>query len=499
MKCNLLTTALLAMSLSACTQAAGGGDTAKSPTIAPTASAATSTSLVTGLPDFTALVEKEGKAVVNISTTQTIHREPVQLGGSDPYEIFRQFGFPVPRQNLQPHDEKRSSLGSGFIIDRDGYILTNRHVIAGADEIVVKLNNKREFKAKVIGADERSDVALIKIDAKNLPVVDIGSSSQTKVGEWCIAIGSPFGLENTVTAGIVSAKGRNLPGEDNIVPKIQTDAAVNPGNSGGPLFNVRGEVIGINQQIYSQSGGYMGLSFAIPIDDAMNVVEQLRASGKVVRGRIGVAVQNLNDDLASSFGLNDKRGALVGSVEPDSPAGKAGMQAGDVILKFNGKDVGDSTELQRLVGETKPGSKVQVVIWRNRAEKTLDISVAALPTTTEAASDDTGGHGKNSDAAKPTLNAFGLAVRDADAQTLAKLNIKGGVLVTHVSGAAEDAGLRPGAVIIGVGTEEVKSAEKLVEILAKVKVGHSVALRVAGPNGSGASFLSLKLPDHSSE
>ncbi|MBV8464692.1 MAG: trypsin-like peptidase domain-containing protein, partial [Burkholderiales bacterium] len=303
MKINPLAAALLALALSACTQAEDSGSAAKTAVVAsPVSTSAASLPVVTGVPDFSTLVEREGKAVVNISTTQTIHREPGQFGGDDPFQIFRQFGFQVPQMpQQQRRDEKRSSLGSGFIIDADGYILTNRHVIDGADEILVKLNDKREFKAKVVGADERSDVALIKISAKDLPVVDIGSSAKTKVGEWCIAIGSPFGLENTVTAGIVSATGRNLPGDDNIVPKIQTDAAVNPGNSGGPLFNVYGQVIGINQQIYSQSGGYIGLSFAIPIDDAMNVVAQLRANGKVTRGRIGVSIQGLTDDLAAEF------------------------------------------------------------------------------------------------------------------------------------------------------------------------------------------------------
>ncbi len=309
------------------------------------------------LPDFTDLVEKQGATVVNISTTQTV-RSPLgspqapQLQEDDPfYEFFRRF---VP--NPGPREFQNNSLGSGFIISTDGYILTNAHVVEAADEINVKLNDKREFKAKVIGSDKRTDIALIKIEATGLPAVRFGDPNKLKVGEWVIAIGSPFGFENSVTAGIVSAKGRSLP-QENFVPFIQTDAAVNPGNSGGPLFNMAGEVIGINSQIYSRTGGFMGLSFAIPIDVANDIATQLKTGGRVTRGRIGVVIQPVTRELAESFGLPKPAGALVSSVEKGSPAEKAGIEAGDVILKFNGRDVTSSEDLPRLVGGTKPGSE----------------------------------------------------------------------------------------------------------------------------------------------
>ncbi len=312
------------------------------------------------LPDFTDLVEKQGPAVVNISTTQTVRSQlgapqMPQLQEDDPfYEFFRRF---VP--NPGPREFQNNSLGSGFIISADGYILTNAHVVEAADEINVKLNDKREFKAKVIGSDKRTDIALIKIDAAGLPSVKFGDPNKLRVGEWVIAIGSPFGFENTVTAGIVSAKVRSLP-QENFVPFIQTDAAVNPGNSGGPLFNMRGEVVGINSQIYSRTGGFMGLSFSIPIDVANDIATQLKTTGKITRGRIGVVIQPVTKELAESFGLPKPAGALVSSVEKGSPADKAGIEAGDVILKFDGKPVTSSEDLPRLVGATKPATKVAV-------------------------------------------------------------------------------------------------------------------------------------------
>src|SRR5512140_605983 len=313
------------------------------------------------LPDFTELVEKQGPAVVNISTAQTMRAHPQipqmpNLDENDPFfEFFRR--FMPPNQGESPREFSTRSLGSGFIISADGYLLTNAHVVEGADEITVRLTDKREFKAKLIGTDKRTDVALIKIDATGLPAVRIGDPNKLKVGEWVLAIGSPFGFDNTVTAGIVSGKGRTLP-QENFVPFIQTDAAVNPGNSGGPLFNMRGEVVGINSQIYSRTGGYMGLSFAIPIDVAMDVQGQLRTSGRVARGRIGVVIQEVTRDLATSFGLDRARGALVNQVEKGGPAEKAGLEVGDIITRFDGKAVGSSSDLPRMVGGTRPGAKV---------------------------------------------------------------------------------------------------------------------------------------------
>src|SRR5207245_2723506 len=323
------------------------------------------------LPDFTRLVEEQGSAVVNISTTQAVRRTSAlpQIPGMEDDEIQEFFRRFIPRQQPGvpgpgpgPRSESRS-LGSGFILSADGYIMTNAHVLEGADEINVRFTDKREFKAKVVGADRRTDRALIKIDATGLPAVRMGDPNRLKVGEWVVAIGSPFGFDSTVTAGIVSAKGRSLP-QENFVPFIQTDVAINPGNSGGPLFNMRGEVVGINSQIYSRTGGFMGLSFAIPIDVAMEVQSQLRQFGRVSRGRIGVVIQEVSKELAESFGLSRPSGALVNSVEKGGPAEKAGVETGDIILKFDGKSVSTSSELPRIVGSTKPGNKVALEVWR---------------------------------------------------------------------------------------------------------------------------------------
>src|SRR5687767_12645884 len=332
------------------------------------------------LPDFTELVEKQGPAVVNISTTQSV-RNPLlpqvpNLQEDDPfYEFFRRF-MPQPGPGT-PREFQSQSLGSGFIISADGFVLTNAHVVEAADEITVKLTDKRELKARVIGSDKRTDIALLKIDATGLPFVRFGNPERLRVGEWVVAIGSPFGFENTVTAGIVSAKGRSLP-QENFVPFIQTDVAVNPGNSGGPLFNLRGEVVGINSAIYSRTGGFMGLSFAIPIDVANNIVEQLKTAGRVIRGRIGVVIQPLTKELADSFGLTKPQGALVSSVEKGGPAEKAGVEPGDVILRFDGKPVSSSEDLPRLVGGTRPGSKASLQVWRNKQTRDLPVVVAEL-------------------------------------------------------------------------------------------------------------------------
>ncbi|MBT9613869.1 MAG: DegQ family serine endoprotease, partial [Burkholderiales bacterium] len=373
-----------------------------------------------GLPDFTELVEKEGAAVVNISTTQTVRDRGLfpqmpNIPEDDPiYEFFKRF---MPPQQGGPREFQTHSLGSGFIISQDGYVLTNAHVVDRADEVLVKLTDKREFKAKVIGADRRTDVALIKIDAKNLPVVILGDPGKMKVGEWVIAIGSPYGFENSVTAGIVSAKGRALPG-DNFVSFIQTDVAVNPGNSGGPLFNLRGEVVGVNSQIYSRTGGYMGLSFAIPIDLAMDIVGQLKGSGKVSRGRLGVQIQEVTAELAASFGLKDAKGAIISSIEKGSPAERGGMQPGDVILKFEGKEVASSSELPRMVGAIKPGSKVKVEIWRNRAAKELTLTLGEWETDTVAA---------KAEPQPEKANKLGLTLAELSAEDKRSLKVENGL------------------------------------------------------------------------
>ncbi|HEV7800430.1 MAG TPA: Do family serine endopeptidase, partial [Burkholderiales bacterium] len=336
--------------------------------------------LAAQLPDFTDLVEKYGATVVNVSTTQT-NRNPLagrvpNIPEDDPfYEFFRRF-MPNPGPGA-PREFQSQSLGSGFIISADGFVLTNAHVVEAADEITVKLTDKRELKAKVIGADRRTDIALLKIEASGLPFVRFGDPNKLRVGEWVVAIGSPFGFENSVTAGIVSAKGRSLP-QENFVPFIQTDVAVNPGNSGGPLFNLRGEVVGINSAIYSRTGGFMGLSFAIPIDVANDITQQLKTGGRVIRGRIGVVIQPVTKELADGFGLTKPTGALVNSVEKGGPAEKAGVEPGDVILRFDGKPVTSSEDLPRVVGGTRPGSRVAMQIWRNKAARDVQVTVAEL-------------------------------------------------------------------------------------------------------------------------
>jgi len=331
------------------------------------------------LPDFSALVEQNGPAVVNISTTAAPVRVQMQIPqipgepGDPIQEFFRRFQIPMPQG-----DAIRRGVGSGFIVSADGYILTNAHVVDDANEVTVKLTDKREFKAKVIGVDRRTDVALVKIDARNLPMVRIGDASKARVGEWVAAIGSPFGLENTVTAGIISAKSRSLP-DENYVPFIQTDVAINPGNSGGPLFNMAGEVIGINSQIYSRTGGYMGLSFAVPIEVAMKVKTDLQKYGKVSRGRLGVTIQGVTQDLADSFGLKKAQGALVSAVEPKSPADKAGVKTGDIILAVDGRAIENSIDLPRMIGESRPGTAVTLKIWRQGETQELRASLGEAP------------------------------------------------------------------------------------------------------------------------
>jgi len=436
---------------------------------------------VQGLPDFTELVEKQGPAVVNVSTTSAARSGPQSpVPEDDPfYEFFRRFGPP------QPRDYEARSLGSGFIISADGYILTNAHVVEAAEDINVKLNDKREFKAKVIGSDKRTDVAVIKIDASGLPAVRIGDPERLKVGEWVLAIGSPFGFESTVTAGIVSAKGRSLP-QENYVPFIQTDVAINPGNSGGPLFNLKGEVVGINSQIYSRTGGFMGLSFAIPIDVAMDITHQLRTAGRVSRGRIGVVIQEVTKELAESFGLPKAAGALVNSVEKGGPADKAGLEPSDVILKFDGKTVNSSSDLPRIVAQTRPGSKVAMQIWRKGAAKEVTVTVGEMPEEKVAQRP-----GRRDSKSGNVVARLGLTVSELSAEQRKELGIGGGLLVEDVQGAAAKAGIRRGDVLMALNNQDIKSVEQLTQLLNQFDKAKSVALLIR--RGDGALYVPLRL------
>ncbi|HQO15666.1 MAG TPA: DegQ family serine endoprotease [Methylotenera sp.] len=446
------------------------------------------------LPDFTELAEKQGATVVNISVTQSMRGSSVVSpfgpeGDEQLQEFFRRFGIPnmpgMPGQNgeAQP-DYKSQSLGSGFIISSDGYILTNAHVVSSADEVIVKLSDNREFKAKIIGADKRTDVALVKIEATGLPKVTIGDPSKLKVGEWVAAIGSPFGLENTMTAGIVSAKGRALP-QENFVPFIQTDVAINPGNSGGPLFNLNGEVVGINSQIYSRSGGSMGLSFAIPIDVAIDVSNQLKASGKITRGWLGIAIQEITKDLAESFGMKNTNGALVAGVEKNGPADKGGLEAGDVILKFDSKPIATSADLPRAVGATKPGKIVPVEVLRKGSAKTLNIGVGEMPTDPNEVAQ------SNKSAPKVEANKIGLTLKELTAAQKKKLNGKNGLLVVESTGAAAQAGIRRGDVILGLNNSETQSVEQFNKQINAVAAGKTVAVLVQ--RGENTLYVPIKV------
>jgi serine protease Do len=427
-------------------------------TLQPAAAAAPASLPARALPDFSALVEQNGPAVVNISTTARVHTQAqeLQIPGEpgDPfYEFFRRFQMPQPQG-----DQIRRGVGSGFIVSADGYILTNAHVVDDASEVTVKLTDNREFNAKVIGADKRTDVALVKIDAKNLPSVRIGEAAKSKVGEWVAAIGSPFGLENTVTAGIISAKSRSLP-DENYVPFIQTDVAINPGNSGGPLFNMAGEVIGINSQIYSRTGGYMGLSFAVPIEVAMKVKTDLQKYGKVTRGRLGVTIQSVTRELADSFGLKKPQGALVAAVEPRSPADKAGIKTGDIILSVDGHDIENSIELPRVIGESRPGTQVKLKIWRQGETKELAASLGEMPGE-KVAQADTGGS-----KAKPSK--LGVAVRPLTEEERGQIASDGGLLVEQADGPAARAGVQAGDVILAFNNQPVKSVDQLKRLVDK--------------------------------
>jgi serine protease Do len=491
--------ALLALSIfTACTgdvSAAKPTDLAELPASA-TAAAGSSTepvsttTAVTALPDFASLVERHGPAVVNISTKGK--RMRVGASANDPFfDFFRRFGVPVPpgqrgappergAPESAPEDQegprRPGGAGSGFIVSSDGYILTNAHVVNEADEVIVKLTDRREFKARIVGLDAPTDVAVLKIEARGLPVVRIGDPSKLRPGEWVLAIGSPFGFDNSATAGIVSATARGLPGGDtNYVNFIQTDVAVNPGNSGGPLFNLAGEVIGINSQIYSRSGGYMGISFAIPIDVAVNVRDQLISKGRVSRGKIGVTIQPVDATLAESFGLDRPRGALVGSVEEGGPAAKGGIRAGDIILSANGRPIERSEELPTVIGAIRPGADVVVEIWRDRASRRLTLRVAELQA--EVAQNET--------AEKPTtdtaVDRLGLLVRELTPEERTRAASRGpvpkGLLVERSQGAARDAGVQRGDFIVGVRGKRIETVKEFRDAVAKE--GKVVALLVS--------------------
>jgi len=435
--------------------------------------------------DVADLVEKQGPAVVNISTTKLVKRSQegmpfVMPDEEDMQELFRRFFPGVPGGKGGPMQEiPTRGAGSGFIVSSDGYILTNEHVVKNADEVVVKLIDKRTFTARVVGTDARTDVAVIKITANNLPAVKLGDPTKLRVGEAVAAIGSPFGFENSVTAGIVSAKGRTLPAES-YVTYIQTDVPINPGNSGGPLFNMKGEVVGMNSQIYSRSGGYQGVSFAIPIDVAMEVADQLKSGGKISRGWLGVVIQEVTADLAESFGLERPRGALVAQVQDDSPASKAGLQASDVILAFNGIAVENSADLPRMVGLAKPGTKIPVEVWRKGKVQQLSVMLGELPAENQVA-----GLGSK------TFSRGGLALSELGEEQRRALDIDHGVLVEDATGDAARSGIRTGDVILAVNNIPVASVAAFRKAIAAVPVGKSAAVLVR--RGDGSLYIPLKI------
>ncbi len=433
------------------------------------------------LPELTALVKKASPAVVNITSTRSKPQRHEQYNQQDMPELFRRFFRDMP-QNQPP----RAAAGSGFIISEDGYILTNNHVVDGADEIIVALTDRRERVAELIGADPVSDLALLKIDATDLPVVDIGNSEKLEVGEWVIAIGSPFGFELSVTQGIVSAKGRSLPDQGiNYVPFIQTDVAINPGNSGGPLFDLDGKVVGINSQIFTRSGGYMGLSFAIPIDVAMEVVEQLKASGKVSRGWLGVLIQKVDRDLAESFGLDRPSGALITQVYADSPAEEGGLKEGDIILEFNGKHVDLSADLPHFVGRTKADTKAKLLIVREGKKKTVTIKIGTLD-------DPSARLLTGSSSASATGNQLGVEVRDLTNEERDQLGVSRGVLVTGTSsGPGRIAGIQRGDIITNIDSERVNSAEEFTTLVENLEPNVAIPVRIV--RNQRPEFLVIKI------
>lgn len=445
------------------------------------------------LPDFTDLVADNGDAVVNISTHNTTQESASSMlppgidipEGSGIDEFFKKFFDGAPGGNMPPVPHESESLGSGFVISSDGYILTNHHVIKDADEIIVRFSDRTEMEAKVLGSDERSDVALLKVDATGLKSVKLGDSDKLKVGEWVLAIGSPFGFDYSATAGIVSALGRSLP-SDSYVPFIQTDVAINPGNSGGPLFNLNGEVIGINSQIYSRTGGFMGVSFAIPIDTVMNVVEQIKSKGYVSRGWLGVVIQDVTRELAESFGLNKPQGALVSRVVADSPAAAAGFKAGDVILKFDGQHVETSSDLPPIVGRTMVGKEVDVIVMRDNKRQTIHVTIEELPDEQELAASGT----------KPGYFAadnLSMEVAEIRPEQREKLEVaEGGVMVMKVKqGAAMNAGIRPGDVILSLNNIEVKDAHHFIELSKDLPEDKPIPVLIQRAGQS--QFLALKI------
>ncbi|KPW84870.1 Alginate biosynthesis regulator, serine protease MucD/AlgY [Pseudomonas congelans] len=452
------------------------------------------------LPDFTGLVEQASPAVVNISTRQKLpdravaNQQMPDLEGLPP--MLREFlersmppGSRPPGSGAGKGDRQREaqSLGSGFIISPDGYVLTNNHVIDGADEILVRLSDRSELKAKLVGTDPRTDVAVLKIDGKDLPTAKLGNSNTLKVGEWVLAIGSPFGFDHSVTKGIVSAKGRSLP-NDTYVPFIQTDVAINPGNSGGPLFNMAGEVVGINSQIFTRSGGFMGLSFAIPIDVAMDVANQLKANGKVSRGWLGVVIQEVNKDLAESFGLDKPAGALVAQVLEDGPAAKGGVQVGDVILSANGQPIVMSADLPHLIGNLKDGSKAELEVIRDGKRQKLTVTVGALPDEGQEMGD-VGGTG-----AERSSNRLGVSVIELTAEQKKSLDLKGGVAIKEVTGGpASLIGLQAGDVITHLNNQAITSSKQFTEVAKSLPKDRSVSMRVL--RQGRATFITFKLSE----
>jgi len=445
-----------------------------------------------GLPDFTELVEKVGPAVVNIRTTERARAGRSGAGpeiDEDMLEFFRRFGIPIPNrpgprgQQPAPDSEpQQRGLGSGFILSADGYVMTNAHVVDGADEVIVTLTDKRELKARPIGADKRSDVALLKIEASGLPFVRIGDVARLKVGEWVLAIGSPFGLDNSVTAGIVSAKSRDT---GDLVPLIQTDVAINPGNSGGPLLNMRGEVVGINSQIYSRSGGYMGISFSIPIDEAIRVSDQLRAGGRVIRGRIGVAIDQVDAKVAESIGLGKATGALVRSVESGGPAEKAGVEPGDIITKVDGKVIERPGDLQRSIAGVKPGTKTNLQVFRRGGYRDLSVTVVEFEADRNARS------GERENKTPPaTVSSLGLSVADLTEAQKRELKIKNGVRVESVEGAAARAGIREADVLLSLENNELTSAKQFEALVAKLDKSKAVTALVR--RGDAVNFVIIR-------
>ena len=447
------------------------------------------------LPDFTKLVEQNSAAVVNISTTQKVKsphmmphgfQMPEDIPEDSPWgDLLRRF---FGDQGERMEEFESQSLGSGFIVDADGYVVTNYHVVKDAEEIIVRLSDRRELPAEVVGGDARSDVALLKVKADHLPVVKVGKSEDLKVGEWVMAIGSPFGFDHSVSVGVVSAIGRNLPSE-NYVPFIQTDVAINPGNSGGPLFNLDGEVVGINSQIYSRTGGFMGLSFAIPVDVAIDVVQQLKTKGKVSRGWLGILIQDVNRELAESFGMKQPRGAVVLRVLPDSPAAKAGFKVGDVVVDFNGNKIIRSSDLPLAVGQTAIGSKSNVTVIREGKNKTLRVTIAELPSEEELADQ------RPVEKGKAESDKLGLRVQSLTAEQRKQLDLgKRGVVVRSVeSGPGRSAGIRPGDVILMINNQDVTSAEQFAKLVKQLPEGKSVPVLIQ--RGEAPVFLPLKIPE----